>query len=205
MQAPFDALNTLKAGNEQFVNGVRESEAVTSPVDRAAMSGAQQPIAVVISCSDSRVPAEMVFNQGFGALFVVRVAGNVVGPTQLGSVEFAVQNFGCQLIVVMGHTGCGAIKATIDMLRNPEATISDNLQSIVDPIRAAIAPIVNPDANADALMPQAIRANVHSAVDQLREGSVILNDIVAAGQLMIVGAEYSLETGVVEFIDDTAA
>lgn len=204
MQTPTEALAALKAGNTRFLTAVNGAEALSIKPDTTAMSGAQHPFAIILGCSDSRVPAELVFDQGFGQLFVVRVAGNIVGPSQLGSVEFAVETFGTPLVVVMGHSNCGAIAATINAVQNSNVTIPVNLLPIVEPIRPAVEPLASlKSVDNDALMTQAIQVNVSNAVSQLTTGSDAISKKLATDKLMVVGAVYSLETGVVEFIDNS--
>jgi len=169
----------------------------------AEVAGEQQPFAVVLGCSDSRVPVEIVFDQGPGDLFVIRVAGNIVASSQIGSVEFAAAQFGVRLVVVMGHTRCGAIQATLEELQRPGRNQSRNLRSIVDRIRPSVEGLLETELKGDpsALAAQATRSNVRSSTNQLRHGSDILERLVEQGQLLIVGAEYCLDTGVVDFFD----
>lgn len=203
MQAALDALNTLKDGNARFVANVRDIEVMASQADRASQAGPQKPVAIILGCSDSRVPAELVFDQGFGSLFVIRVAGNVVAPSQVGSVEFAVQSFQTPLVVVLGHSNCGAVTATINELERPDSHKTPNLWSIVDRIRPAVSTLLETPLKDDkeALIAHAIRANVRLAADHLRHGSRMLEEQVSNNKLLVVGAEYSLETGIVEFFD----
>lgn len=196
-----DALARLREGNQRFVSGVRDISSLVSSTRRAKLADAQHPFAIVLGCSDSRVPAEMVFDQGLGDLFVIRVAGNIVAPSQVGSVEFAASRFGTSLVVVLGHTQCGAIQATIEQLRHP-TTSSPNVRSIVERIRPAAETVLAAWSGGDEeLMRQVERANVRASVDHLRHGSQLLEQLVDAGQLAVVGAEYSLETGVVDFFE----
>ena len=161
------------------------------------------PFAIILGCSDSRVPAEIVFDQGLGDLFVIRVAGNIVAPSQVGSVEFAAERFGTRLVVVLGHSSCGAILATIEELQRPTATQSRNLRSIVDRVRPAVEPLLATDLelDRDTLVRDAVRANVRVAASQLRHGSEILEQMIAKDDLLVVGAEYSLQTGIVDFFE----
>jgi carbonic anhydrase len=203
-----EALRRLREGNDRFVNDLRSIAALATSARRAALAAAQSPFAVILSCSDSRVPAEIIFDQGLGDLFVVRVAGNVVAPSLVGSVEFAVDAFGVELVVVMGHTGCGAVKATLQALEKPDTVRTANLHDIVERIRPAVAPLVSLERDPNALLSLATRANVRASANQLRHGSRILEDAIARGSLRVVGAEYSLETGRVDFfdgVDDWAA
>lgn len=198
-----EALARLKEGNRRFVSGTHDFTATLSESRRLALAQGQEPFAVVLGCADSRVPAEIVFGQGLGDLFVIRVAGNVVAPSQIGSVEFAAARLHTRLVVVLGHTQCGAIAATLEQLRQPAAQRSPHLQDIVDRIRPAVEPLLaTPLARQpDALAAEAVRANVRAAVAQLRHRSAILARLVEREGLLIVGAEYSLATGVVEFLD----
>jgi len=198
-----EAIQRLKEGNQRFVTGVRSVDTIVKQMQRADFVEGQAPFAVILGCSDSRVPAEIVFDQGLGDLFVIRVAGNIVAPSQVGSVEFAVEQFGTPLVVVLGHTMCGAVRATIDELEKPSAETSFNLLSIVNRIRPTVEPLFQTELKNDAekLMAVSIRANILAAVNHLRHGSQILEQLVNRGQLEIVGAEYSLETGEVLFID----
>ncbi|MFN2300859.1 MAG: carbonic anhydrase [Gammaproteobacteria bacterium] len=197
-----EALARLREGNERFVSEQRNG-GYSSQARRMQLTDRQEPFAIVLGCSDSRVPAEIVFDQGLGDLFVIRVAGNVVAPSQVGSVEFAAEQFHTRLVVVLGHSSCGAIAATLDELRRPTENQSPNLRSIVDRVRPAVEPLLAETAklDADTLMQRAVRANVQASVTQLRHGSDILERLVQGDGLLIVGAEYSLETGEVDFHD----
>lgn len=203
MMTANEAIQRLKEGNQRFVTGVRSVDTIVKQMQRADFVEGQAPFAVILGCSDSRVPAEIVFDQGLGDLFVIRVAGNIVAPSQVGSVEFAVEQFGTPLVVVLGHTMCGAVRATIDELEKPSTETSFNLLSIVNRIRPTVEPLFQTELKNDAekLMAVSIRANILAAVNHLRHGSQILEQLVNRGQLEIVGAEYSLETGEVLFID----
>jgi carbonic anhydrase len=197
-----EALERLRAGNRRFVAGERTADEPLSHQRRAELVAGQEPFAIVFGCSDSRVPAEIVFDQGIGDLFVIRVAGNVVAPSLVGSVEFAAAQFGTRLVVVLGHTRCGAVTATLDELQRPSGGQSKNLRSIVDRVRPAVVPLLDADpaGDRDALIDRAVRANVIASANQLRHGSEILEELMGDG-LVVVGAEYSLETGVVDFFD----
>lgn len=200
--SPEESLDRLIEGNRRFREtgggaGVRGwSEQLASV--------AQRPFAIVLGCSDSRTPVEILFDQGFGDLFVVRIAGNIVAPSGVGSIEFAASQFGSRLVVVMGHTRCGAISATVKAIEGGKPE-SKNLLAITDRITPHIQGIVRPGAGeggVDAMLREAMRANVRNSVDQLRHGSRILEELVMAGRLCVVGAEYELETGTVHFLDD---
>jgi carbonic anhydrase len=203
MISGHEALARLREGNRRFVAGVDESDATLKQAHRLALARGQQPFAIVLGCSDSRVPAELVFGQGFGDLFVIRVAGNIVAPSQVGSVEFAAGRFGTRLAVVLGHTQCGAIVATLEELRQPTPHQSPNLRSIVDRIRPSVEPLLATPLGQDpeSLIAHAVRANIRTAADHLRHGSQVLERFIERDGLLIVGAEYCLETGVVDFFD----
>ncbi len=197
------ALERLRIGNQRFVAEVRGSDAPTSESRRREVAASQEPFAIILGCSDSRVPAEIVFDQGLGDLFVIRVAGNIVAPSQVGSVEFAAERFHTRLVVVMGHSQCGAIIATLEELRRPSRDQSKNLRSIVDRIRPSVEPLLATELahQHDELVPLAVRANIRASASHLRHGSEVLEQMIQRDGLVIVGAEYSLETGVVEFFD----
>jgi len=200
-----EALARLKEGNRRFVSDLRGKEVVTDQSRRNELVASQEPYAIILGCSDSRVPAEIVFDQGLGDLFVIRVAGNIVAPSQIGSIEFAAERYGTRLVVVLGHSSCGAILATVEELERPDETRSANLRSIVDRIRPSVQTLIETELrhDHDALVRHAIRANIRASVNQLRHGSPILEKLIQENELMIVGAEYSLDTGAVEFFDES--
>jgi carbonic anhydrase len=203
----LEGLARLREGNQRFTSNVRSLDALLSHTRRAELaSSPQQPVAIVLGCSDSRVPAEIVFDQGLGDLFVIRVAGNIVAPSQVGSVEFAAERFGTRLVVVMGHTGCSAILSTLEHIENPGGTSSRNLRSIVDRVRPSVEPLMKAELALDraALLREATRANVRVAAEHLRHGSPLLEQLIQDDGLLVVGAEYNLETGEVEFFDGLA-
>ncbi len=195
---PEEALHRLAAGNRRF----RETHSVTeaSPWSEHQAQAAQRPFAIVLGCSDSRTPVEILFDQGFGDLFVVRIAGNIVAPSVVGSIEFAASQFGSRLVVVMGHTGCGAISATVHALQTGMGPDSQNIRAITDRIAPHIGAALLAGSTQDILA-EATRANIRASVDHLRHGSRILEDLVLAGRVAVVGAEYVLETGEVVFLD----
>ncbi len=203
MVTAVEALERLREGNRRFVSGVRSIDSLMTQMRRNELLAGQKPFAVILGCSDSRVPVEIVFDQGLGDLFVIRVAGNVVAASQVGSVEFAAERFGTRLVVVMGHTRCGAVQATLDELQRPTENRSRNLRSIVDRVRPSVEGLLATELrhDRDALMEQAVRANIRVAANYLRHGSEVLEQLIERERLLIVGAEYSLETGVVEFFD----
>ncbi len=196
-----EALERLKQGNNRFTTNVRSIESLASQQQRESLVSGQSPFAIVLSCSDSRAPSELLFDCGLGDLFVVRVAGNVVAPSIVGSVEFAAATFGTELVVVMGHTRCGAVSATVDALRSGKAVLSENVRDIVERITPAVAELVRAGKGNDDVIGPAIRANVRVSADHLRHGSRVLEERIRAGRLVVVGAEYSLETGKVDFFD----
>ena len=197
------ALQRLRDGNRRFVSNVRQRDSLAGEARRVEVAAGQEPFAIVLGCSDSRVPAEIIFDQGLGDLFVIRVAGNIVAPSQVGSVEFAAERYGTRLVVVLGHSQCGAILATIEALNRPTTGQSRNLHSIVDRVRPAVEPLLRaaPQRDPDALVRDAVRANVCISAGHLRHGSAILEHLIAKDGLIVVGAEYSLDTGVVDFFD----
>jgi carbonic anhydrase len=203
MITPSDALQRLKDGNKRFVSGVRSIDTLIKQTQRSELLAGQEPFAIILGCSDSRVPAEIVFDQGLGDLFVIRVAGNIVAPSQVGSIEFATERFNTRLVVVLGHSMCGAVMATIEELEQPSKDRSSNVLSIVNRIRPSVEPLYSTHLrnNPDQLLHAAIRANVLTATNHLRHGSQVLEQLILKNEITIVGAEYSLETGVVEFFE----
>jgi carbonic anhydrase len=202
MTSALDALAQLQEGNRRFLSDLATSTADSSHARRMSLVPGQEPLAIVLGCSDSRVPAELVFDQGLGDLFVIRVAGNIVAPSQIGSVEFAAERFGTRLVVVMGHSQCGAVTATVDELLGGPSHSSSNLRSIVDLVRPAIEPLLaRAGGDRESLLRDGVRANVRAAVDHLRHGSELVERLVREEGLLVVGAEYSLETGAVEFFE----
>lgn len=196
----ISALKQLQQGNKRFVSGKRKDPAMLEHND---LTSGQEPFAIILGCSDSRVPAEIVFDQGLGDLFVIRVAGNIVAPSQVGSVEFAAAQFKTRLVVVLGHSLCGAICATIDEMKTPSDKRSHNIDAIVNRITPSIEPFRTTDLwnNREQLIEESMRANVRASVNQLRHGSAILEELISNEGLLIVGAEYSLQTGEVVFFD----
>ena len=202
-----DALRRLREGNANFAANARGTGTLITAARRGKLTAAQEPFAIVLGCSDSRVPVELVFNQGPGDLFVIRVAGNIVAPSLIGSVEFAADRFGTRLVVVLGHSSCGAIAATIEELHRPTPNPSPNQRAIVDRIRPGVEQIVARHAPEGALAVEhaAMTANVRASVEQLRHGSKIIEGLIAGNGLVVTGAWYSLETGKVEFLDGPLA
>jgi carbonic anhydrase len=206
MIRPAEAIARLQEGNRRFVAslGAERGWRMSKPM---ALARDQNPFAIILGCSDSRVPAEIVFDQGLGDLFVIRVAGNVVASSQVGSIEFAVSRFGTRLVVVLGHSECGAVLATLEELQRPNENQSRYLRSIVDRVRPSVEPLLATELRHDEaeLVRHAVRANVRLSVNHLRFGSDLLEQLSRKGELQVVGAEYSLETGVVDFFDGNLA
>ena len=198
------ALQRLQEGNKRFVSGVRSIDSLVKQMQRQDFVDGQAPFAIILGCSDSRVPAELVFDQGLGDLFVIRVAGNIVAPSQVGSVEFAASQFGTPLVVVLGHSMCGVVMATVEEIKRPSDQTSSNVLSIVSRIRPSVELLLETDLHDDPehLLKAAIRSNTLASTNSLRHGSQMLEQLILEDRLAIVAAEYSLETGVVEFITD---
>ena len=198
-----DALAQLVEGNRRFAAGAPFAPARHTAARRRQLAASQAPHAAILGCSDSRVPVEIVFDQGLGDLFVIRVAGNIVAPSLIGSVEFAAERFGTRLIVILGHSSCGAVQATLEQLQQPAAAQSPNLAAIVDRIRPAVQGLLadGPPRDPAALLAEAVRANIRASAHQLRQGSLIVQHLIDGAGLLVVGAEYSLETGLVDFFD----
>lgn len=195
---PEQALERLREGNRRFVRGEGSALRRWHP----GLAEGQSPFAVVLGCADSRAPAEYVFDQGLGDLFVIRVAGNIVAPSLVGSVEFAASNFGTRLVVVMGHTLCGAVGATVHALEHGGVPPSANLRSIVDRIAPHVQHLFDSQAGTRASLSDAVRVNAVASAQELRRASPQLQDLVDRGRVAIVPSVYDLETGVVTFLDD---
>ena len=198
MISAVEALDRLREGNRRFASGTTSDSESGFLANRAEFADGQNPFAIILACSDSRVPVELVFDQGLGDLFVIRVAGNVVAPSQIGSVEFAAAQLGAKLVVVLGHSNCGAVDATLKELAQKQELRSPNLRAIVDRIRPAIDSLTDQDVD----LQDAVIANVRHSVGRLQQGSLILEKLVESGELMIVGAEYSIESGKVNFLNE---
>jgi carbonic anhydrase len=197
MISAVEAIERLRKGNQRYIDG--QTARGSTPGHRLGMESGQNPFAVILACSDSRVPVEMIFDQGPGDLFVTRVAGNVAAPSQLGSIEFAATQLGTKLVVVLGHSNCGAVSATVDAIENNQAVDSPNLRAIIDCIRPAIESLDSPTLH------DAVAANVRHTVQQLRHDSTVLATMIDAGSVTIIGAEYSIESGEVEFLGDCSS
>lgn len=194
------ALAELRAGNERFVTDAPDRRVASDLAHCRTLVGGQEPVAAVLGCADSRVPVEMVFDQSPGDLFVVRVAGNVAAPTQLGSLEYAATVLGVRLLVVLGHSGCGAVTAALDVLGGAPS-LSPHLEKIVTRIRPSLpAGPVSPEDH-DAALDAAVRANVRATVAAVRRESDLLAPLLASGELVVAGAYYDLETGRVTWLE----
>lgn len=206
MIAAHEAFERLRDGNRRFAANESAHDA-GNEARRRELVGGQNPFAVILGCSDSRVPAEIVFDQGIGDLFVIRVAGNVVAPSLVGSVEFACSAFGTRLVVVLGHTQCGAVQATLDALLEPGEPASENIGAIAEFIRPSVEAVLASDQEADndAIVGRAVRANVRASAEKLRHASDVITRLERDDGLLIVGAEYSLETGLVDFFDGVSS
>ncbi len=203
MITAIEALKQLQEGNHRFVHDIRGRDPLDGQTRRHELVDGQEPFAIILGCSDSRVPAEIIFDQGLGDLFVIRVAGNIVAPSLVGSVEFAAERFGTRLVVVLGHSMCGAVLATLEELERPTESRSPNLRAIVDHIRPAVEVLLEtqPWPHRELLVQKAVRTNVRASANHLRHGSQILEQLIQSQGLLVVGAEYSLETGIVDFFD----
>lgn len=199
----LEALERLKEGNLRYVSNNTGRDKLANQSRRAELVTSQAPFAIILGCSDSRVPAEIIFDQGLGDLFVIRVAGNIVAQSQVGSVEFCADQFGTKLVVVLGHTRCGAVQQALRELENPTKSRSDNLDFIVDRIKPSIEALLEtePHLDSEMLIKLGGRANIHSSINHLRQSSQIVENLINTDGLLIVGAEYSIETGIVEFFD----
>ena len=202
MIAAREALQRLRSGNARFVAGEVAGRESGLPTRREQLTDRQVPFAIVVGCSDSRVPVEVVFDQGLGDLFVIRVAGNIVSSTQLGSIEFAAVELGARLVLVLGHTRCGAVAAALRAVQDDEEPGSDNLRRIVDMIRPAVNRAMADAGNGcrDELVDAIGREHVRHSVGAIRSGSGIIRRLIEEDGLEVVGAEYSIATGVVEFL-----
>jgi carbonic anhydrase len=203
MLKAIEALQRLREGNARFVAGESLRDKMSGESRRRKLTEQQTPFAVILGCSDSRVPVEIVFDQGLGDLFVIRVAGNIIAPSLVGSVEFAAEKFGTRLVIVLGHSQCGAVQATLQELQRPRQLQSPNLLSIVERVRPAIEELTLTDLRNDpeALMCHAVRANIRASASHLRHGSALIERLIQDDGLLVVGAEYSLETGTVDFFE----
>jgi len=200
MSPTSSAIERLKEGNQRFLAAGGAAESLAEPTPLSDLAGGQAPFAAILGCADSRVAPEIVFDAQLGQLFTIRVAGHVAGPNEIGSLEYAVDHLGVELIVVLGHSSCGAVAATLQAVKQPGQALSAALTSIVDEIRPAI------DRGSDATsedqkIGNAVRSHVRATVTRLGERSPVLHRAAASGKLTIIGAEYSLDRGTVEFLE----
>ena len=204
MISAVDALERLREGNRRFVCGESANDVTTNHLQRPDMASGQNPFAIVLACSDSRVPTELIFDQGIGDLFVIRVAGNIVAPSQIGSIEYAATQFGTRLVVVLGHSNCGVVIATLKELAKKDDHRSPNFRAIVDRVLPAVEPVLREHKVGDSefVIGEAVRANVRASVARLQHGSLIIENLINDRELHIAGAEYSIETGMIEFLED---
>lgn len=199
-----EAIQILKDGNKRFLAGqsIQTPGLSLKKLKNFAENG-QIPKAIILCCSDSRAPVEMLFDQDIGDLFVIRVAGNVVAPSLVGSVEFAASTFGTNLVVVMGHTQCGAVKATLDHIEGVHTIASENIHDIVSRIKPHIFPISQiHDATYQEKLTQAVLTNIIASVGQLSHSSRLIEGLVSNGSMQIVGALLDLYTGEVNFLEN---
>ena len=202
---PLEAFHLLQSGNQRFINNLKLHQDLLEQVNETKEG--QYPFAIVLSCMDSRISNTLIFDQGLGDLFVIRIAGNVVAASQIGSVEFAAERYSAPLVVVLGHSQCGAVQATLEEVMRPTQQQSPHLRSIVERVRPSVESLLATNLRDDphALIGHAVRANVRVSANQLRNGSQILEQRIQQGRLLVVGAEYSLETGEVDFFDGLPA
>jgi carbonic anhydrase len=201
--SPRNILNELLAGNTRFISGssILSSKSSLKKLKEFAQTG-QVPKAIVLCCSDSRAPVEIIFDQDIGDLFVIRVAGNIIAPSLIGSVEFAASTFGTNLVLVMGHTQCGAIKATLDHITNSNAITSENLHDIVSRIKPHIYSITTTKESCPGEhIAKAVEANVRASVNQLTFSSRLIEELILNKKLEIHGAVLDLHSGVVKLLE----
>ena len=201
MMTPTQALQLLREGNRRFVAGHCTRNVSQGHLGCVEPLRERAPLAIVLGCSDSRVPLELIFDQEFGALFLVRVAGSIATPSQVGSIEFAVQRFDTPLVVVLGHARCGAVAAAVDDMLAPSAGLSPNLEVIAGHIRPSVQKAMECGSadDRDGLVEAAVEVSVGDTAGKLRNGSEVLKERISDGRLIITGAKYSLRTGAVEF------
>ena len=198
-----EALERLREGNRRFSSGASSQHTFLDVEQGVDVAKSQRPFAIVLACSDSRVPVELVFDGGVGDLFVIRVAGNVVAPSQLESVELAATWFGTRLVVVLGHGSCGAVHATLEEVQQGPGEPPSDPHSIVGRIRPALEDLIGsePGLEGEDLVHRAVRANVAASAATLRGGSEVLARLISDGGLAVVGAQYCLDFVFVEFFD----
>jgi len=192
---PRIGLKKLMGGNKRFIEGksIKPRQDMTTV---KMLENGQQPFATIVGCSDSRVPNEMIFDQGFGDLFIIRTAGQVSAAASYGSMEFAVLKLKTKLIVVLGHTECGAVAAAVDRPEN----VPGHIVTLINEIKPAVAKCAHLPGNA---VNNAVRQNVIDQVSNLRDLDPILHKKYVDGEILIVGAVYDIHTGKVEFLEET--
>lgn len=195
---PAKAIDLLKEGNKRFVNNLKVNRNLLQQVNET--SGGQYPLAVVLSCIDSRTSAELIFDQGLGDIFSVRIAGNIINEDILGSMEFACKVAGAKALVVLGHSKCGAVKGACDHVEMGNLT---NLLSKLQPAVYAEKTVTTDRTSAnDEFVEKVATLNVKMAMHQIHDKSTILNDMILKGEIAIIGGMYNVETGVVEFYEE---
>ena len=194
-------IQKLIDGNQRFINGTTTNNQSKNIEKRLELINYQKPYAIILCCSDSRVPAEFIFDVDLGDLFVIRIAGNIVAPSIVGSIEYAITKFQVKIIIVMGHTNCGAVIATVEKcLNNSLSNNSNSIKDIVDRIYPSIVEIVKSDElKMDSKILMSVRTNIHASVNQLKHASRILENKCLNNDLLIFGALYNLENGLVDF------
>ena len=195
VKSPEEALALLKEGNQRFVSGQTLRQNVSEEKRNSLVTKGQKPFAVVVSCSDSRLPPELIFDQGLGDLFVVRVAGNVIGPLAMGSVEYGVEHLHAPLLVILGHNHCGAVKASVD-----GGEVPGSIGAIVEKIKPSVDKVRSSGAAGDLIYEQVEDANVKAMVEEVQT-SPIVKELLHEGHLSIIGAKYCQETGKVTFFE----
>lgn len=199
----IQVIEDLKAGNQRFLSGTstQTSQSSLKKLKEFASKG-QFPKAIVLCCSDSRAPVEMIFDQDIGDLFVIRVAGNIIAPSLVGSIEFAASLYGTNVVLVMGHTQCGAVTATLNHIENPQTISSENIHDIVSRIKPHIFTISQMhEISHDHKLELAVEANVLASVSQLSHSSRLIEALVDEGSMKILGAVLDLNSGKVEFLE----
>lgn len=199
---PKDALRELHAGNKRFVAHLHNETPTDNHNRQHELIINQRPIAIIVGCSDARVPPELIFDQGMGDLFVIRVAGNIITPAQLESIEFAALAFGPRLVVVLGHTCCGAVQATVNALIDPSTNPDGMYPTVVEHVRpSAQAAIDAGGASTDEIVDHATHHNVRRSIETITTKSRALKKLMLVEGMLVVGAKYRIEDGAVEFLE----
>lgn len=192
-----EALQKLLDGNKRYVEGKFASKDLSDSRRTEILKGGQHPFATIISCSDSRVPPEHIFDQGLGDIFIIRVAGNVVDPIALGSIEYGVEHVHTPLLMILGHSDCGAVKATLGAKGEPEG----NIGAIVKKIQPAVKKAKKKGGSNEEVLESAIKENIMNVYADVMMKSPVVKELVHEGKLKVVVAEYNLATGKVEMLD----